>query len=111
MKIPKGQTKKDRERIADAIIEYIVDRTRNRSLKNNGQPFPKYSDEYRGSLDFKIAGKTKKVDLTLSGDMLAAIDIVRHDKKEIVIGFKPDDPEVGRAEGNARAVAMRAVPH
>lgn len=45
------------------------------------------------SLDFKIAGKSKNVDLTLSGEMLQSIQLLNHKKGEITIGFDRGDKE------------------
>lgn len=67
----------------------------------DGKPFPKYSDAYKNSLDFKIAGKSSKVDLQLSGDMLAALEIIKTDEDYVEIGIKDSDVQ-GRAEGNIR---------
>jgi hypothetical protein len=52
------------------------------------------------SLDFANAGKSGKVDLQLSGDMLAAMRLLRESKGEIVIGFDRGSPENAKAEGN-----------
>jgi hypothetical protein len=103
--------------VAEEIAQDIVDFIRRRSEKGIGikpdkygvvsssdeKEFAGYSETYMKSLDFKIAGKNKNVDLTLSGDMLASIefDKIRHKRNatEIRIGVFDDDV-VGRAEGN-----------
>lgn len=89
-----------REALADDILEYIKRRTES-GVDKDGRKFPGYSKAYIESLDFKIGGKRKgKVDLTLSGDMLASLDLLKHKKGELVIGFEPGTDENARAEGN-----------
>jgi len=98
--LPSGMSKTQRDAIADAIIEYIRSRSE-AGIANNGNPFPKYSKEYIKSLDFKIAGKKKnKVNLTLSGDMLAAIQVLKDRRDRLTIGFKKGTEEADKAEGN-----------
>lgn len=100
VEIPKNLKPSQRLELADLVIEHIVDRTE-RGLDKNGRGFPKYSKEYINSLDFKNAGKSKgKVDLKLSGDMLAAIELLKHKPGELVIGFEKGTPENDKAEGN-----------
>lgn len=99
IKIPSSLDADAREQLSDDIIETIRRRTE-RGLDVNNKKFPGYSASYMKSLDFKIAGKGKKVDLTLSGDMLASMDIISHRKGEIVIGFESGTDENARAEGN-----------
>jgi len=99
LEIPKGLTKKQRAEIADLVIEYMVDRTLS-GKDAEGKRFPKYSKSYTESLDFKNAGKSKKVNLQLSGDMLAAIDLLKDQDGKIVVGIDPKSDEAGRAEGN-----------
>lgn len=98
--LPKGISKSERLEIADLVIEFIVDRTQ-RGLDVSGKKFVKYSPEYRKSLDFLNAGKKgKPVDLTLSGDMLAALALLKDTDGKIVVGYGRDSEEAGRAEGN-----------
>jgi len=88
--------------LADLVIEHIFDRT-SRGLDKNGRPFPKYSKEYINSVDFKAAGKSKgKVNLQLSGDMLAAMKLLSESKKKITIGFEDETPENAKAEWNIK---------
>jgi len=98
--VPKGLTKSQRRAIADLAIEFMVDRTlEGRDV--NGKRFPKYSKGYIESLDFKNAGKSPgKVDLQLSGDMLASIALLNETDGKIVVGIPDGSEEAGRAEGN-----------
>lgn len=100
IEIPSDLPPAAREELADLVIEHIIDRT-NRGIDKNGSKFPGYSKDYVKSLDFKIAGKSKgKVNLQLSGDMLAALDLLNHKKGAIVIGYEKGTEENDRAEGN-----------
>lgn len=92
IEIPKGYKPRDREAIADEIIDFIVERTQSGKDKNN-RSFPGYSKAYKNNLDFKIAGKTSKVDLTLSGDMLSSLEVISHKNGEITVGFDRSDSE------------------
>ena len=109
IKIDEEYTKKQREAIAFDIIERIVDRTVNDNVDKDGKPFPKYSKSYIKSLDFKIAGKTKKVNLTLSGDMLADMQLLSSKKGEITIGFKNGTDNNAKAEGNIKGSYGKSV--
>lgn len=95
--IPDNLTKRQRLELADLIVEHIVERTQS-GKDRFGKAFPKYSKDYMQSLDFKNAGKTSKVDLQLSGDMLASIKRIRDESGLIEIGVVGE--EEGRAEGN-----------
>jgi hypothetical protein len=88
------------------IVEFIRQRTESgigvketgRGFKNAS--FPPYSKIYKQSLDYKIAGKSGNVNLTLSGDMLIALDVLSHKKGSVVIGYEKGSEENDRAEGN-----------
>lgn len=98
--IPKAYKPAQRVAIAAEIIDYIRKRTARGKDKNNSK-FPGYSKDYVKSLDFKIAGKSKSnVNLKLTGDMLAAIDLLKHEPGKLKIGFEAGTEENGRAEGN-----------
>jgi hypothetical protein len=103
IKIPDDLLPKEREELAFAILEHIRERTKaGTGIRENGRTynFPGYSKSYQNSLDFKIAGKSSDVDLTLSGDMLDAMDLLSHKKGEILIGFENGSEDNGKAEGN-----------
>jgi hypothetical protein len=99
LEIPKGLKASQRKAIADLVIEFMVDRTMSGKDKN-GKGFPKYSKSYTESLDFQNAGKSSKVDLQLSGDMLAALTLLEHEDGKLLIGYEDGADEEGRAEGN-----------
>jgi len=97
--IPKGYKPEERQAIAAEIIDHIITRTKSGKDKD-GEGFPGYSKSYMKSLDFKISGKGKKVDLTLSGEMLSSMELLKESSGKVVIGFEKDDDINGRAEGN-----------
>lgn len=92
----------DREAVAYAVIDEIVERTQNRSRNKDGRKFSNYSKAYIKSLDFELAGKSKKVNLTMTGDMLAALDLLEADDKKITIGYEKNSDENDKAEGNIK---------
>jgi hypothetical protein len=95
-----GLNSEQRDEVADLIVERIVNRTVKEGVNWRGKAFPEYSESYQKSLDFKIAGKGKKVDLQLSGDMLAALKILKVTQKSITVGYDAGTEENARAEGN-----------
>lgn len=98
LQINEKYSKEERLAIATEVIDYIVERTQSNKDYRNA-PFKPYSKSYKNSTDFKAAGKSSKVDLTLSGDMLDSLKIIKEKRGEIVIGFT-DKQEAGKAEGN-----------
>ena len=98
--IPEDLKPAQRKELADLVIEHIYERTTEENVDKRGRPFPEYSESYMKSLDFANAGKSGKVDLQLSGDMLAAMRLLRESRGEIVIGFDRGSPENAKAEGN-----------
>lgn len=99
----------ERLELADLIIEHIVDRSQ-RGLDKNGNPFPKYSKGYMKSLNFSNAGKDKSVNLELSGDMLAALNLLKHSSGELVLGYERGTKENDIAEGNIRGTYGQSTP-
>ena len=97
--IPKDYRPDKRAAIAQDIIDYLIERTRE-GKGEGGKKFPGYSDSYKKSLDFSIAGKGSTVDLTLTGEMLDSLAILNEKSGELVIGYEKDDEVNGRAEGN-----------
>jgi hypothetical protein len=80
-----------KEKVVQAVIDRIVERTQD-NVSIHGKPFAQYSDAYA-----KKKGVAKgDVDLTLSGDMLAAIDVIDSTAQTVTIGF-PDETENAKA--------------
>jgi hypothetical protein len=103
-----GYTPEEREAIALEIIDRVVKRSKSGKDKD-GNAFPKYTPGYENSLNFKIGGKSSKVDLTLSGDMLGAIEVLKVAKK-VQIGFQNGTTENAKADGNIRGTYGQSSP-
>ena len=91
-----------RKAIAADVIDFIIKRTL-KGKKPDGEPYPGYSDSYKKSLDFKIAGKNKnKVNLRLSFEMLNSIVLRNDSAGRIRIGIADGDTtNIKKAEGNS----------
>lgn len=101
----------ERRAIAHDVIDWIVERVQNKNLDRRNRPLPEYSASYVKSLDFKIGGKKKgDVNLTLSGDMLGAIEVLEHQPGKIVIGFEEGSTENAKADGNIRGTYGQSKP-
>lgn len=101
--------------VKEAIAVEIISAIRKRTLKNkdvNGDTFPAYSKEYVKSVDFKAAGKSKgDINLTLSGDMLASIELLETKKNKVRIGFEDGTKENAKADGNIRGTYGKPKPN
>lgn len=105
-----GLSPDQKDEVADLIIERIVNRTDQGKDKNN-RTFKEYSDSYKESLDFKIAGKKgKPVNLQLSGDMLAALSVLDKTSRSVTIGFERGSEENAKADGNIRGTYGKPTP-
>ncbi len=102
--IPKGIGPSDREAIGEEMVERMVARAKSRrgvEAQGDGtfkhKRFPRYSKEYA---EFKGVGRGD-VDLTLSGEMLDALEVISHRSGSILIGMPRGDSELnGKCEGN-----------
>lgn len=85
---------------AEEILHYLVERTK-AGKGVDGKPFKgDYSKAYRDSLEFKVAGKSGLINLTLSGEMLDSLEILKAGNGKVEIGYSKDSDMNGRAEGN-----------
>jgi hypothetical protein len=98
IQVPGNFTQDQKQKLGEMVIEKIQENT-DSSKDRYGNSFPKYSKEYKDSLDFKNAGKTSKVNLRLTGDMMASIDIISLDKSSITIGYPSSSDLAGQVEG------------
>ena len=89
-----------KQAIGQAIIDQMVQRTEGgngMSFGGSGRGTPvklksPYSKSYAASEDFKAFGKSRsKVDMKLTGDMLASIDIISINGNTIEIGIDDGD--------------------
>lgn len=102
VKLPGGYSPDVLEAIGTEIISQIRKRTFKNNVDKNGDPFPEYSTAYKKSVDYKAAGKSGRVNLTLSGDMLAALEVLEVGKNKLKIGYQNGTTENGKADGNIR---------
>lgn len=101
--LPSDYSAEDAETVAEEILKYIVDRTKDGKGVDNkpwGGKASQYEDSYKNSLEFKIGRKSNKVNLTLSGEMLDSLEVLSAKKGKIVIGYPKGSDMNGRAEGN-----------
>jgi hypothetical protein len=104
--LPSDYTISELEAIGQEFVDHIIKRTREgrgENMKKWSGKAGRYSDSYKNSLDFKIAGKSKSgpVNLSLTGDMLSMLEVLSVSKKKIVIGYPGSDSELnGKVEGN-----------
>ena len=104
-------TSDEKEQVGDLIVERIVNRT-DKGIDADGEKFAPYSKGYLKSLNFKIAGKSKaKVDLQLSGDMLAALKVLKDKGDSLTIGFERGSVENAKADGNIRGTYGQPKPN
>lgn len=88
-----------KEQIKQELIDTILKRTQDQSKSYTGRPFKGYSKLYKSSDDFQAFGKTNKVNLTLTGDMLASLDAIEETNNTITFGFLDAD-EQAKAHGH-----------
>lgn len=84
--------------IGDELVAAIIDRTNN-GLDKNDKGFKGYKKSYKDSDNFKIYGKSSKVNLKLTGEMHAAIDVVKLTANTIWIGLDDSEDEA-KAHGH-----------
>ena len=85
-----SQVPEIRDAFLQSVIDTIVQRTEHsRDIHND--IFAKYSKSYKESLPFQVFGKTNKVNMTLTGDMLGSIEKIDETRDTITIGLTGDD--------------------
>ena len=94
--LPKTINPTQRKKIAEVVINHII----NRSIAGydkNDKKFPIYSKDYAE----KKGVSRGEVDLLLSGELLDSIKLLSERSGEITIGFDKEDEKLnGKAEGN-----------
>lgn len=80
-----------KEAMAQAIIDHIVSRTEDGKAYGGGKLKAPYSKPYQESRPFKAAGKkANEITMELTGDMLAAIDVLDTVGNKIKIGISDE---------------------
>lgn len=97
--LPSNFTDAMRVSASKKIIALIQERTAE-GISATGSSFPKYSKDYKESMDFKNGGKSSSVNLELTGDMMASMELLEHNTGYVVIGYPTDHPDAGKVEGN-----------
>lgn len=97
--IPEEIGPSEREAIGEEMVSLMVSKAKDGigvtgSERFRNKNFPKYTPQYE-----KFKGQ-KNVDLTLSGEMLDALQVLSHKKGSILIGFENGSIENDKAEGN-----------
>lgn len=99
IEIPKQYNRLDRRAIAVDVLDFIVERTQRGKNKDN-KNFPRYSKEYTQSKTFKLAGKGKNVNLTLTEEMLNVMQLLESKRGRIRLGYRKGDSINNKVEGN-----------
>lgn len=100
-----------RRAIAEDVIDFIIERSKSGKDKNN-IPFADYSEGYINSFDFKLAGKSKKPNLTLTGEMLNSIELLNSTAGNLTIGIPLlDEFNNKKAEGNIKGTYGSTTPN
>lgn len=108
--VPSDFTPAMRESVGLAVAERIRVRTL-RGIDKNGDQFVGYSESYKNSLEFRVAGKSgNQVNLRLSGDMLAALDVISNRSGVVTVGYERGSEENGKADGNIRGTYGQSKP-
>jgi hypothetical protein len=107
-------SEEERVAIGIEIIDIIISRAEAGKGKD-GKDFSgeagKYSKSYLKSFNFKLAGKGKKVNLKLSGEMINSLTVLDTADGEITIGIPKDDKlNNDKAEGNILGTYGQAKP-
>jgi hypothetical protein len=96
--VPEDLPKSTKERIAQAIIDKIIEKSED-GLDRNGRSLPSYAKSYTESDAFEAFGKSKRPNMTLSGDLLGQIDVISTSGDKLKIGWK-SELENAKAHGN-----------
>lgn len=87
-------------KIGQKIIDYMEERVDEGKGYDREKLKSPYSTSYSESLEFKAAGKSRNdVNMKLSGDMMASIDILKTDGSKITIGID-DEEQAAKAYGH-----------
>lgn len=95
-----------KQRVGQAIVDRIIERTEDGLDKNNKGLKAPYSSGYADSLEFKAFGKSKsKVNMTLRGDMLGLLDVTEVGESSVTIGWD-DTTQSNKAHNHVNGVTV-----
>lgn len=99
--------------LGDMLIDFIQDRTA-RGKDISGDNFARYSASYKDSDDFDVAGKSNVVNLELTGDTMASIELLSHETGSVTLGFESGSDENDKAswlaaDDNGRSRAFLGI--
>lgn len=97
--VPDNYSRKERQAAGEAMLEVIRKRTQSGKDKN-GRDFVGYTQAYKESHEYKLKRKKGKVDLTLTGDMLASLEVLSSKKGAVMLGYKNGTDENAKADGH-----------
>ena len=94
--------------MAEALLQKMLDKTA-KGKSRTGKVFKKYSKAYMASEDFKAFGKTSKVNLDLTGDMLGLIEVIDESPNTVTLGWD-DKTEAAKAHGHINGNKVTRLP-
>lgn len=86
---PQARDPDVRETFFQLALERLLERTESGRAVDNSI-FPAYSPKYKESLAFAAFGKSSTPNLTLTGDMLASIQIIDQNESRMIVGVSSD---------------------
>lgn len=97
VEIPSDLKPRERQLVAEEIIEFIQERTSDGFDKRNK---PLSRKPYTAAYAKRKGVSPGSVDLVLSGDMLGDIELLSHKRGNLLIGFKNGTESNAKADGN-----------
>ena len=91
-------SEQEKESIAQRIINKIVENSES-GIDRLGRPLPKYSKDYKESDAFTAFGKSNDPNMTLTGDLMGQLDILKIAGNTVRIGWD-SELENAKAHGN-----------
>lgn len=89
------------------MIDEMINRAREKNIDKNGAKFKGYSDSYKKSFVFEVYGKdASDVNLTLSGEMLASMDVTKITDTGLKIAFISETQRL-KAHGHINGIPSK----
>ena len=104
--VPSDLNPRQREKLAEGIIEFIQERTTVEQRDKNGASFPPYSAEYAKRTGVSI----NDVDLFFTGEMLMDLELISHKSGSVLIGYERGSDSNAKADGNIRGTYGKPRP-